>query len=564
MTSDVISKRLSLLALIIALCLFLALGAHQLSLPGLHYDEAKEAGVNAMQIVTGQPVTAFRDATVRIGSVELPLMVQDYIGATNVILLAPFLALGGVNEVALRWMPLLLAALTVIFVWLVAKELGGPVAAALAVLLLAVNPSFIFWSRQGIFVTNLTALLLVAALYFMARWYRSRRPFDLCVAAFLMGLGVYGKLLFVWAIVGIGVIATVVWITERRQPKALTRSSGAFTQPPPEHRWRTFLAALFCFLLPLTPLILFNLRTEGTISAIFDNLGHSYYGVDNTAYLANLHTRIEQLGALLRGDHFWYLGEEFANPFAPWLAAGLLFFALAFAAPEKRRRLLIPVILLFLAIAQSAFTVSDLFITHYAMLLPLVPISAGVAAAALFHKSASVITGNEPNAKNSPAQIIVVLGLFGAITLWWTADLWTTTRYHDVLSISGGYAAHSDGVYALSEYLNQFEPAAPLALDWGLDSSVRFLTAGRVNPLEVFGYDSLDEPDPAFADRVSPFLEDPSTLYLAHAPDATVFKGRLEALNELAGAQGLSLQETARFSERNGRPLFIVYRAVQP
>jgi hypothetical protein len=93
---------------------------------------------------------------------------------------------------------------------------------------------------------------------------------------------------------------------------------------------------------------------------------------------------------------------------------------------------------------------------------------------------------------------------------------------------------------------------------------VRFLTTGRVNPLEVFGYDSLDAPDSGFADRVAPFLEDPRTLYLAHAPDATVFQGRVDALAELADAQGLDLQETARFSERNGRPLFIVYRAARP
>ncbi len=31
--------------------------------PGLHYDEAKEAGVNAMELISGAPVTAFRGAT---------------------------------------------------------------------------------------------------------------------------------------------------------------------------------------------------------------------------------------------------------------------------------------------------------------------------------------------------------------------------------------------------------------------------------------------------------------------------------------------------------------------
>ena len=88
------------------------LGAYQLRLPGLHYDEAKEAGLNAMELITGQPVTAFRDATVQIGPLRLPLMVQDYIGALNVALAAPFLGIGGVNVVALRWLSLLTGALT--------------------------------------------------------------------------------------------------------------------------------------------------------------------------------------------------------------------------------------------------------------------------------------------------------------------------------------------------------------------------------------------------------------------------------------------------------------------
>ncbi len=56
---------------------------------------AKEAGLNAMQLLTGQPVTAFRDATVTIGPWHLPLMVRDYISGLNVLLAVPFLAAAG-------------------------------------------------------------------------------------------------------------------------------------------------------------------------------------------------------------------------------------------------------------------------------------------------------------------------------------------------------------------------------------------------------------------------------------------------------------------------------------
>ena len=52
----------------------------------------------------------------------------------------------------------------------------------------------------------------------------------------------------------------------------------------------TLALALVFFLIPLIPLIVFNLRTGGTLDSVFGNLGQSYYGVNNSAYLPNLLT----------------------------------------------------------------------------------------------------------------------------------------------------------------------------------------------------------------------------------------------------------------------------------
>ncbi|MCB0091090.1 MAG: hypothetical protein KDE54_24525, partial [Caldilineaceae bacterium] len=82
--------------------LFLFLASYNLGLPGLHYDEAKEAGLNAMELLTGAPVTVFRRASVSLSGVQLPLMVQDYIGALNVYLALPLLWLTGIGVPNLR------------------------------------------------------------------------------------------------------------------------------------------------------------------------------------------------------------------------------------------------------------------------------------------------------------------------------------------------------------------------------------------------------------------------------------------------------------------------------
>jgi len=151
----------------------------------------------------------------------------------------------------------------------------------------------------------------------------------------------------------------------------------------------------------------------------------------------------------------------------------------------------------------------------------------------------------------------------GLILLWAGGDLWTTLRYHRSLTASGGLASHSDAINRLAEYLERGGLSAPLALDWGMDAQVRFLTAGRVNPIEAFGYGAVDAADPGFAGRVRPFLDNPAYVYLAHAPEATIFRGRVEALAALARQQGAELREEIRFADRSGQPLFVVYRAAR-
>jgi len=561
------------LPLLIALALYLALTAPQLTLPGLHYDEAKEAGVNAMQLVTGEPVTAFRDATIQVGPWRLPLMVQDYIGALNVVLAMPFLALGGVNVLALRWLSILIGALTLLLTWRVAWRLSGDIAAASAALLLAVNPTFIFWSRQGIFVTNLTVLLFMASLLSALRWWEKRRPLDLWLTAFLWGLGIYAKLLFIWAIGAMVIVAGVAWGWQRwRNSKSANQQiSKSTNQQTPfvgrERTVRTWIVAAGCFLLPLIPLILFNLQTSGTLTSVFGSLGSSYYGVDNRAYLPNLTTRLGQLRILLRGDHLWYLGEVYANRWAPWLAAGLagawgiVWLAQRITRPAGRQSSLaplLPIALLALIVAQSAFTVSDLFITHDALLAPLVPLSAGVLAGELLKTVRDA-------AQRAPSKWYTLLSALciAPIILWGATDFANTVRYHRILAVSGGYGAHSDAIYKLAEFLQQQAPAAPLALDWGIDAPVRYLTGGLANPVETFGYERLDAPDSGFRDRVSPFMNNPDNLYVAHAGEFTVFRGRVEALAALAAGRGMKLQEVARFAERSGRPLFFVYRVLK-
>ena len=60
--------------------------------------------------------------------------------------------------------------------------------------------------------------------------------------------------------------------------------------------------------------MLFNLQTGGTLTSLFGNLGRSYYGIDNRAYLPNLIARVGQLRSLLAGRFPLVPGRGLCQP----------------------------------------------------------------------------------------------------------------------------------------------------------------------------------------------------------------------------------------------------------
>ena len=543
--------------LIAAGALYVALAAYQLGLPGLHYDEAKEAGINALELLNGMPVTAFRGATLDVAGLRLPLMVQDYIGALNVYLALPFLALSGVGVPNLRILPVLTGLAGLFLVERAVSEwvargrsertsegrrlatqisLGG----LAAVTLLAASPSYVFWSRQGIFVTNLMQPLCSLMIWQGLRWLRTGSRGALMLAAFAAGLALYAKLLAVWVIAPFALLAAGWWAARRMKgdPAAPPLSAG------------TVVAAALAFVLPLLPLALFNVQSGGTLSSVLQNAGRSYYGVNNLAIVDNLGVRLSQLVQVLRGDQFWYLGGSYANAIAPWLALA----ALAAGILLAPRRTLPPAGLLAAGVLLSVFTISDLFVTHYALLQPLAIAAVAVALDVMWQAA-------RPSLKNGRAwRGAVVL----AVALWLALDLSATLRYHGALSRSGGLGDHSDASYHLAYFLRHNGMGAPLALDWGIDAPVRFLSQGAVTPIELFGYASPEQPDADYATRLGQFLPNPDNVYLLHAPGRTVFAGRREAFMAEAEAHGLSLRRIEQFTQRDGEPLFEVWRAMPP
>ena len=219
---------------------------------------------------------------------------------------------------------------------------------------------------------------------------------------------------------------------------------------------RHWLGLVFAGALGCWPLLLYNIQTGGTWQTIFANAGTSYYGVDNANVLQNLLTRLGQVGFLLTSSHFWYLGEIHHNYIA--LIGFIIFLGIALHLSWRYRILtpLIPFLIIFGVVLQSIVTVSDLWVTHFALLM----VWPTIAMVTVYKQQAVRIVPNLLHALGSTVRgqkqqltwgnlaylflpFLVVWGIF-------FSDLLTTVQYHQALSVSGGLSDHSDAVYDMA------------------------------------------------------------------------------------------------------------------
>lgn len=568
------------------LAIYFLLALPQLDLPGLHNDEAAEAGLQAMQILNGQTISAFRDAGLNIGGRTFPLMVQDYIGTFNVYLALPFFATMGSTVIALRLYTVIVGAITILLTFGFMREAFNTRAAFIASLLLASTPSFIFWQRQGVFVASLTSTFTVALLWCCLKWFKHRQRKWAFLIGLFCGLGLYAKLLFIWiigGIIGAIIIINLVWWLGGWVVRWFGGLHSAFRIPHSTfhipHSAINYFPRLLYFLFGLAigiaPLLIYNLQTGGTIFSVGTNLTTSYYGVNNLNFFENLRGRIDQYQAVIGGrEHLWYLGGSFGNP--GWeIASRVATLAIVLRFLLRRQNSQLPFALLLLlnfGIVQSAFTVSGIFPTHHAIFMPLLPMIVAAASEIIFDPFYEpMLTTRLTNPIGNFFTRGQYMGGIGLITDamlvlafclgWlWVGDLNVVKDYHLALNKSGGLGPHTDAVYRLTDYLQTQKDKPIYALDWGFAPQVKMLTQNKTTPQEIFGY--AWEADDDFRNRLSAALDKPDALFVFHWSNETIFPRR-EIFDAMLKERGLQVDQIAVISRRDGAPMFEVVRIIK-
>lgn len=547
---------------LLALVLFLWFATPDLDLPGLHYDEALEAATPAALLLNGQAVTVINDGALRLGTLALPLMVQNHIGAIQIYAAMPFVALFGPTTAALRAMTVTVGALTLIGVYLFTLQLAGRAAAGAAVLWLAAFPSFVFWSRQGAFVTNLAPGLAVWAFVFGARFRNQgsglrqgalerRGEGSAFLTGLFAGLAVWAKLSALWLLVGSVAWAGIIWLANRRNS----------TVEPRKHLlpWRAIASGVVGFLLGILPIILYNfLAGFPTLAVVGGSASTTYLGTSNLNVADNLRTRVGQFADVLRsGEHLWYLGGSFPDTLAltsvlvafatvlVWcVRAGSVYHEETKNTPDSlfswQRTLFVPFLIL-ACVLQSCFTISALWFTHFAIAvwLPAVVVGSGFAAL---------------QRSRRPVAWLGALALIGVII----SHARTSGMYLDAVRTTGGLSFHSSAITDVSRFLAA-RPEPLVALDWGIAAQVEYLTNGQKRVEEYYGF--AQEPPADYAAQLGVRFER-GELYLMHAEFQEAFPRR-QAFLEAVAAAGLRAETVNVSIRRDGWPMIEVWRVVK-
>ncbi len=533
-------------------------------LPGLYYDEAYDV-VPSMQLLKGEPVQLARGVGIHLFGHVFPVMTGDYWGSVSTYAVLVLFWIFGVGVLPVRLWPILAGMAAVILSYFVGKRLYGRWTGAGAAALLSVFPSFIFWSRVGIYViSHIVAITLGVVLSFL-HWRDSGRRRWLFLATLLVGLGLWTKLLYLWFLIAIPAAYLLLlgadWLVEDRRiarsiPSLIRNAWRHFRSDVPLTGIADLAVAAGGFLIGAFPVIYYNLVSRGSYLVLRSNLFHTQNGVNNFAIWSNVKVEADAVRVLLDGGYFWFYGGIFTNPLYPWVVGlctvGLLVMVHRVDWLRSYRRITVFfgafVLVVFIL---SCFTVSILGATHLLILLPIPQLF--VAAFAVFAVRLLRDRFRLMNRRAGLAMFAVPLLLLGPLM---ARDVWVDTRYQQTLAQTGGYSGFSSAIYSLADYLQRNGIDHPYALDWGFKYNLEILTDGRVDPLEIYG--STYEPGPDFERALRAALATSSPVFISHTAEGSAFP-RLDAFKQIVSQEGKTVTLARVFKQLDGKPVYYLF-----
>jgi hypothetical protein len=509
---------------LVAVLFFLIFSALLVPYAGLQDDEIVFANPLNRQSNPNYCFTAFGRS--------IPLMIQPYAGTLKTALYWPLLHIVRPSRFSARLPMVFAGALTVLLFYKWSKRIAGTTAALVGTFLFATDPSFLLTNTFDWGPVALQLLLTVAGCWLIAKG-------RIVWGAFLFGLAMWNKAVFLWTIAGLTAGTIAAFWPEVH--KALRRR-------------RVVASAMCAFLVGALPLLIYNVRQRNA------TLGSSAH-----LSLQDSRVKLVQLRSALAGSSlFGYLVSEedsaSAKPAtspqgraAAWIREHcgnwrasffpiVLLLSLAAApswwrSPGRRAAVfaLISAAVMFLAMLVTRDAGGA--VHHIVLLWPMPQLFAGVAIASL-----------RPRWLLASCAAIAVIG-----------NVLVLNQYLTQFERNGAAVGFSDAAYKLSGFLSE-SPDTIYVIDWGISNSLDFLHSGRLNLRGAAEPLLSENPSDPQRREIDGMLRDPSATFLDHVQGREFFPGTGEHLAHIANAEGYSKEIVRIIEDSNSRPIFEMFR----
>ena len=428
------------LILLAAGAYFVVMAGRWIASPGLEYDEL--LFVNA---ATGEPTNGM---FVQRRILGVPVLILGYTGALKAYLYYPIFQIFGVSPQTVRWPNILASLVTLALTYRVARFSFGRPVSTMVVLVMSVDPTFIYLSKFDYGPVVLMMVLKLTALLFALRAMSTGSSRYLWGMVAACALGVFDKLNFFWFLFALAAAGGMLFRTELRE------------------MWQRDRARL---VLPLAMLALTGLVTlvRSIHVAAGWNKALSFTPLERLHFVANLYTSTMN-GQLL---YLWVTNRTLAakslmNPMLMLGVAGMVVASLRAArragGVERipfQERVLICHLLIFALIAGQILFTPMAYGPHHIMVL-------------------------------YPFQLFVTFGgVVGVAGMWGTAvtaavlvasGLNVGAAYERNFRPTAEFTPHwSPVIYQLVDFLNHHPAERITSVDWGLHNQVWALGTSR-------------------------------------------------------------------------------------
>ncbi|MGD1069954.1 MAG: glycosyltransferase family 39 protein [Bryobacteraceae bacterium] len=513
---------------LLSMLVFLLAGCALLPYPGLQNDEVFFSG----------PIYSAAAAydRIRIGAVDIPLMVMSYTGALKTWLYAGLFEILPPNPWSVRLPMLLLGALTIWLTWCWVRRIAGVRAAAISTVLLSTDTIFLMtntfdWGPVALQHVLLMAGLLAVQIWLQADLGGSNRRM-LALGFFLWGLGMWDKALLSWPLIGLAAASLCVF---PRQTLARLRPL-------------TLAFAAASFLIGAAPLVVYNVgqhgvtatrntrfSTEGLrgkVAVLRHTLaGDSLYGFMVYEDAGSLRrapaTPLEQTAAWIEG----HTAGRRTNRMIPACFLALLCFAGLHASPAWRTLLFISIVIA-VEWVQMFFTQGAGNTSHHVILMwPFPSVFIGIAWSAMADRLPRF---------GVPAMVLIVAVLA-------LVNLLTTNRYLVNLAANGAAGGWTDAIYPLADAVQPDSGRWIGMIDWGYLNQLRMLYEAELH---------LFNTDPAGVKRVLAA----DCILIQHTEDKQILPGVNGRFRKAVEDLGYVEKVQRVVHDSNGRPVFEIFR----